>query len=165
MPFTLIPLNPGGTPLLERATLDNLNWNGRRFSREDLARPEFSHYTCLNAERGDFGFVAALNGAQIDVVWLLHRPSTNAAYGYVEDATPELSIWTAPKHRGRGVGRVLLQRAMSEARRRGVVRISLSVEQGNPARDLYVSEGFVDVPGQDAGVMVCELGPTPTVKA
>ena len=50
----------------------------------------------------------------------------------------------APKARGRGIARALLEAAMEEARRGGARRMSLRVLGHNtPARRLYESMGFV----------------------
>jgi ribosomal protein S18 acetylase RimI-like enzyme len=48
-------------------------------------------------------------------------------------------------HRGRGVGRLLLAAAESEARTRGACKLTLEVLSGNvPARRLYEALGFAD---------------------
>jgi len=39
-------------------------------------------------------------------------------------------------------GLAIMQALLREAERRGMQRISLSVEEDNPSRKLYVSEGF-----------------------
>jgi RimJ/RimL family protein N-acetyltransferase len=49
-----------------------------------------------------------------------------------------------PAHQGRGVGRVLIDAAIAEARRRGARRLTLRVFSPNErARRLYESAGFV----------------------
>lgn len=51
-----------------------------------------------------------------------------------------------PEHRGRGVGRALLNAAEERARRNGCCRLTLEVQEDNPrARGLYASFGFEDV--------------------
>lgn len=52
--------------------------------------------------------------------------------------------------RGQGIGRAVLRRLLTDAAERGISRISLSVEPGNRAQQLYESEGFVVV-GTDVG--------------
>jgi len=60
--------------------------------------------------------------------------------------------------RGQGIGRALTRAAMDEGRRRGITKVSLSVEDDNPSRFLYLSEGFVPVPGgEEDGVMLKTL--------
>ena len=46
------PLADDETPLLERATLGNLNWCGERFTVSDLHTPtDFAHYTAVDPAR------------------------------------------------------------------------------------------------------------------
>lgn len=53
-------------------------------------------------------------------------------------------MWTAPRARGRGFGRALLDTVVAWSRDRGRDRISLHVTEGNDgARRLYESIGFV----------------------
>lgn len=53
------------------------------------------------------------------------------------------------------MGRHLLRLAKTEARRRGIAAVSLSVESGNFAKHLYQDEGFQPVQGRDRdGVMI-----------
>lgn len=98
------------------------------------------------AERGPF-----VTG----VVWLQFSPDTDPGYGFVNEETPELSIWVRDIERGRGLGRRLLRAAILETQRRNLSAVSLSVEAGNPAKELYASEGFTNVPGREAdGIML-----------
>ena len=63
------------------------------------------------------------------------------------------------ERRGAGHGSRLLRRLLAESAARGHNRVSLSVEDGNRARDLYESEGFLAVPGRECdGVMVWKAG-------
>jgi ribosomal protein S18 acetylase RimI-like enzyme len=52
----------------------------------------------------------------------------------------------APGHRGRGIGRQLLDFAQAQARTRGLARILLDVAEDNPARRLYDRAGYVAGP-------------------
>jgi len=54
-----------------------------------------------------------------------------------------VDIGLLPPFRGRGVGTALIAHAVGEAARRGLTRIGLHVEPGNPARRLYLRLGFV----------------------
>ena len=145
--------------LLTEATRLNLNWTGTdRFGDPDIvADPALAHYTRLRPERGDFGLVAEVSGRCIGVVWLLFLDSGDPGYGYVADGVPELSVCVWPGHQGVGIGGQLLDAALVAARERGIGRVSLSVEEGNPARRLYRVRGFVDAPGAVPGTMVVAL--------
>lgn len=154
--LTIRPLRVDEQDLLARATLGNMNWVGERFTLDDVVeRPEFSHYTRLVPDRGDYGFVAERNQLSIGVVWLLFLPSTQPGYGFIDEYTPKLSIWVDESERGRGIGRELLQSALRSATERDISQVSLSVEVGNRARQLYASESFIDVEGREEdGVML-----------
>ncbi len=113
-------------------------------------RREFAHYTRLDVARGDFGFAAEQNGTAIGAGWAVFLPAEDAGYGFVDMQTPELSLWIHAKARGHGLGRHLLRLLKSEARRRGIPGLSLSVESGNFAHQLYEDEGFRHVRGREA---------------
>ena len=154
------PLSSRDGDALRRATLGNVNWCGERFSLEDvLANPAIAHYTEFEPERGDFGFIAVGTSGVVGVAWAQFLGTENPGYGFVAADVPEASLWVAPERRGAGQGRRLLRRLLEESAVRGHDRISLSVEDGNRARDLYESEGFLAVPGREHdGVMVWKAG-------
>ncbi|SDS39692.1 GNAT family N-acetyltransferase [Microlunatus soli] len=59
------------------------------------------------------------------------------------------SMRTDPARRGQGIGRRMLRHLLTDARSRGVRRLSLetgSMDFFAPARALYAAEGFVDCP-------------------
>lgn len=59
------------------------------------------------------------------------------------------SMRVAPRHRGRGWARLMLDHLVDDARSRGVSRLSLetgSMEFFAPARKLYAAAGFVECP-------------------
>ncbi len=145
--------------LVLEAAMGTLNWPGPRFTVEQaVAIPEVARYLHVRPERGDFGVVAEDSGAAVGLCWLLFLPEDEPGYGFVAADTPEYAIWVREGHRRRGLARRLTIAVVAEARCRGIRAISLSVEEGNPSRFLYLAEGFVPVPGgEDDGVMVLVL--------
>ncbi|ORC15590.1 GNAT family acetyltransferase [Rothia nasimurium] len=154
--YTYRALTAEDTPLLEQATLGNMNWCGPRFTRTDVrTRPEFAHYTRYTPVRGDFGIAAYQGEEPAGAAWALYLPADDPGYGFIDEATPEISLWVAEEHRGLGLGRALLKALISEAAARNISQISLSVEADNLARNLYLSEGFTPVAGREKdGVML-----------
>jgi GNAT superfamily N-acetyltransferase len=135
-------LGPDDVELVEAAFVLTADWNpdavrGEAFWRAD---PTFPQYTGGWGRPGDGGFVAEREGRVVGVVWWRLFPKEGPGYGFVDERTPELGIATWPGERGRGVGRALLRAAVA-----ALPRVSLSVEDGNRARALYESEGFVAV--------------------
>lgn len=150
------PLETEDEPLLAHATLGNLNWSEERFTERDLkSRSEFGHYTQLAPERGDFGLVAECADEVVGVAWALFLPADDPGYGFLDESTPEMSLWVRDDSRGRGVGTLLLRQLQQEAETRRIARLSLSVEADNYAKQLYASEGFTQIAGREQdGVMV-----------
>jgi len=56
-----------------------------------------------------------------------------------------LLIAVRPDHRGRGLGRKLLDRVFAEARGRGAERVFLEMRFNNPAARLYEAAGFAPI--------------------
>lgn len=139
-------LGSDDNPILLEATLVNLNWREARFTEQDvLTTPGFAHYARVDRGRGDFGLVAIGETGWVGVVWVLFLPPEDPGYGFVSSRIGELSVCVQEAARGSGLGRELMSDAISIVRVRGHEGISLSVEGGNPARNLYESMGFVDV--------------------
>lgn len=149
------PLTTADSKVLERSTLGNMNWCEERFTIIDVrTNPKFKHYTKFIPERGDFGFIAEEDGEPIGVVWALFLSPDDPGYGYINNQIPEMQVWVSEGHRHQGLGRALLRELQAEATHRGLPGLSLSVESDNFSRNLYLSEGFLDVLGRERdGVM------------
>jgi GNAT superfamily N-acetyltransferase len=142
--------------LLFTATLGNMNWREPRFTEQEIReRIEFRHYFEVQFDRGDFGWIAEDESVPVGAAWAQFLPRDDAGYGFVDERIPEVSLWVSADHRRMGIGRALLRRLQATASARHVAVLSLSVEPDNHARQLYLSEGFIPVPGREEdGVMV-----------
>ncbi len=93
---------------------------------------------------GDTGFVAEVEGKPIGAAWLRRWLPEERGFGFVDEATPELSMALLPGYRGCGIGTLLLRRALVEVAR-GSEAVSLSVSESNVALRLYQRFGFTTV--------------------
>jgi ribosomal protein S18 acetylase RimI-like enzyme len=125
---------------------------------EALANPELARYVEGFGRPGDFGIVAEDGAEPLGAAWWRYFRASTPGYGFVDEATPEVSAAVLPGQRGRGIGTALLEALEREARNRGIDRLSLSVERENPAVALYQRLGFrpLDREG-NAVTMVVEL--------
>lgn len=119
---------------------------GRTSPDELRAIPALAHYVENWGVPGDLGVIAERNGELLGAAWLRLFTGDNAAYGYIDDDTPELAIGVAPGARGTGVGTLLMERLLADARV-AFRQVSLSVREENPAKRLYERLGFVELPG------------------
>ena len=127
--------------------VEAVNWThvSRLTAHEVAATPALAHYATGWMRRSDLGLVAETDSELVGAAWLRYFTADDPGYGFVADDIPELSIGVVAHWRGRGIGRQLLRALVREAFERGTPAVSLSVERANPARGLYVSEGFVVV--------------------
>ncbi|WP_327144706.1 GNAT family N-acetyltransferase [Nocardia sp. NBC_01327] len=117
-----------------------------RVSPDELrAVPSLAHYVEGWGAAGDLGTIGEVDGVPRGAAWLRLFTGDNAAYGYVDDGTPELAIGVAPGMRGTGLGTALMT-ALLDAARPLHDAVSLSVREENPALRLYERLGFVAVP-------------------
>lgn len=149
-------LDDGDGFLLRIATWLNLNWAADRFTLAQVdADPHLAAYYRAPPE---FGLVSTAEEQPTGVVWVTLFPPEAPGYGFVRAGVPELSVCVLPGYRGGGLGAELLGGAVAEARRRGLAALSLSVEEGNPARRLYERSGFLPAASAaDPGTLVLEL--------
>jgi ribosomal protein S18 acetylase RimI-like enzyme len=124
---------------------------------EALAAPELARYVEDFGRPGDFGLVAEEHGEPVGAAWWRHFDARAPGYGFVDEATPEITVAVFPAHRSRGIGTTLVEAIRGEARERGIPRLSLSVERDNPALGLYERLGFRPTGGEgNALTMVTE---------
>jgi ribosomal protein S18 acetylase RimI-like enzyme len=143
--YTIRPITPADEPFLWEALYHAIYLapGDTPPERDIVNRPELARYARGWDDVNDIGFVAVSQEIQqpIGAAWIRLLTSDNRGYGYIDDATPELSIAVLPEYRGQGVGTGLLThllQAVSIHRR----SVSLSVEAGNLASRLYRRLGF-----------------------
>lgn len=157
----LRPLNADDIQLLRALLVEAAYWrpNVVRPSRERaLADPELARYVEGFGRPGDFGVVANEGSEPLGAAWWRYFQADAPGYGFVDEATPEVSTAVLPAHRGRGIGTALLEALEREARGQQIGRLSLSAERDNPAAALYERLGFRPLGHQgNALTMVIEL--------
>jgi ribosomal protein S18 acetylase RimI-like enzyme len=107
-----------------------------------MADPALAHYVAGWPASGDVGFVVDDDGP-VGAAWWRFFTEQDPGFGFVNAATPEISIGVTPDCRRRGFGTALLEALVDEARQLTIPALSLSVEADNPARSLYQRLGFV----------------------
>ncbi|MFD2090431.1 GNAT family N-acetyltransferase [Blastococcus deserti] len=160
-PVPLRKLEPADRFLLRTATWLNLNRCGERFTFAQMdADRHLAAYHRFAPDDGDYGLVSTAGEEPTGVVWVRFFSADVPGYGFVRAGVPELSVCVLPGYRGAGVGGRLVAAAVVEARRRSLGALSLSVEEGNPARRLYERLGFAPVAGaRHPGTLALDLGP------
>ena len=108
-----------------------------------VKEPQLARYVRDWGQTNDRGFIAtdARGKGAIGAAWLRLLRGNDRGFGYVDDATPELSIAVVPECRGQGIGTRLLDKLLQEASQHHAA-ISLSVTTDNPALRLYQRLGF-----------------------
>lgn len=123
-----------------------------------LAHPAVTIFHAGWGRPGDTGLVAEVDNEPAGVVW--YRLFTDAEHGegFVDEATPELAISVADGQRGKGIGGDLMAAIAEGARADGLERLSLSVDDDNPAKRLYARLGYAEhEPGDGLGRMILTL--------
>ena len=112
-------------------------------ARDVLLQPDIRRYLQDWGQPHDSGFVALdpVTSNRIGAVWLRLLIGDQKGYGYVDDATPELTIAVVPECRGKSVGTRLLSHLLRTTESR-YPSLSLSVSPDNPALRLYNRLGF-----------------------
>ena len=107
--------------------------------RDIIFRPEISiYFENFGKQAGDLGVVAEQNGQVVGAAWT----RIIAAYGHIDNETPELAIAILPEFRGCGIGTKLMKKLFAVLRENGYTQTSLSVQKNNPAVRFYEWLGY-----------------------
>ena len=130
-------------PFLEEVFVIAADWNPEAVKGAEFwhADPTFQKYLAGFPRDTDLGFIAEREGQDAGAVWSRYFTAADPGYGFVAEDIPELSIGVVAGRRGEGIGRALLTAMLAAS----PVSLSLSVEDGNPAEELYRKSGFVPV--------------------
>jgi ribosomal protein S18 acetylase RimI-like enzyme len=162
--YVIRPLTPADEPLL----WDMLYYaiyvsEGQAPPEHDVVKqPELATYVAGWGQESDIGFVA-LDGEgkqPLGAAWLRLLKGDSKGFGYVDEATPELSMAVLPEYRGRGIGTRLLTRLLQVAANHHSA-VSLSVDTDNPALRLYRRLGF-EVVGTSGTSLTMKVALTPS---
>jgi ribosomal protein S18 acetylase RimI-like enzyme len=109
-----------------------------------MADPHLALYLEGWPRSGDLGLVAEQDGP-VGAAWYRTFSEASHGYGFVAEEVPELAIAIVASRRQKGIGRRLLVGLIEASEAQGHPALSLSVNLGNPARELYESVGFEPV--------------------
>ena len=128
---------------LEQMFVVAADWNPERALGEAHWRSErmMEKYVGAWRDGSDFGFIVEADSEPLGAIWMRYFDAADPGYGFVDEQTPEITLGVREGFRGQGVGSALLLAAQEAA----PARLSLSVEDGNRAIQLYESVGFVPV--------------------
>jgi GNAT superfamily N-acetyltransferase len=146
--FRIRPATAEDARVLTDMLVEAANWDAAR-ARPRVAvleDPAVLRYIAGWRRPGDIGCVAEdPAGVPVGACWARLFPANAPGAGFVAVGVPELTLGVYPPWRARGAGRALLRELTRLAAGSGATRLSLSVERGNFAHRLYVSEGFTTV--------------------
>lgn len=108
--------------------------------RSIIEHPDLKKYIEDFGRSDDFCLVAEQNENLIGAIWIRRIKG----YGFVDNETPELSMAVLKGHRGKGIGKRLLETMIARLTNGRFKQVSLSVDKANFAYGLYKKHGFVD---------------------
>jgi [ribosomal protein S18]-alanine N-acetyltransferase len=112
-------------------------------SKEIMNEPHIRQILEGWGRRGDLSLIAVDTSNQpVGAVWIRLFNDDNKTFGYVDHETPILGIALHPHVRGKGIGTLLMEEVLKEAKELGYKKMSLSVDPNNPALRLYERYGF-----------------------
>lgn len=109
---------------------------GGRPDRSIIQDPSLARYIKAWTEKDICVIAEVGEKTPVGACWLRWFPKEDPGYGFYHQDVPELSIAVLPAYRGLGIGKRLIEAAM-EALPKGVKKVSLSVDDRNPAIRLY----------------------------
>lgn len=123
-------------------------------SREVIRHPELAVYIEDFGQPDDWCLVAESGGFFLGAVWCRVLSGKKRGYGNISEYTPELAISVKKEFRHQGIGKQLMREMLSLLRKKGYGDVSLSVNRGNFAFEMYKSLGFQIVKEKETEVLM-----------
>ena len=110
----------------------------------DEEPPPLSRYVVGWGRAGDTSLVALDESTHVPVgaAWYRLFTAAEPGYGFVDEATPELTVAVVPSRRGEGIGVALLTAIVEQARSAGFAAISISAVRDDAVVGLFEQNGF-----------------------
>ncbi len=163
--YAIRPGTAADLPVYRSILFHAVDWNLERTLpsfEEIIDHPGLARFHRGWGRPGDIAVVATYEGEPVGGAFFRLFTQDDHGHGFLDEDTPEIAIAVWPGHRGRGLGTRLLAALAEAARVAGIARLSLSVEQGNPAAQLYLRTGYALVAETDHDyVMVATTAPEP----
>lgn len=96
------------------------------------------YYKNFGSFKDDIAFVADVKDKVVGAAWVRIIDD----YGHIDNETPSLAMSLFKEYRNLGIGTVLLNELLSELKKRGYSKVSLSVQKANYAQKMYKKSGF-----------------------
>ena len=102
----------------------------------------------------DYCLVCDCDGKIVGAIWVRIMDD----YGHIDSATPSLAMSLYKEYRGRGFGTKMMEDMLELLKKKGYVKVCLSVQKANYALRMYKKAGFEIVADHGEEVlMVCSL--------
>ncbi|WML39700.1 GNAT family N-acetyltransferase [Neobacillus sp. OS1-2] len=113
-------------------------------SKEELLNsPDLKKYSEEWGRKDDRAIIAFEDNFPVGAAWYRLYTENQKGYGYIDDKTPELGIAVMKNARGKGIGKLLMEKLIETASSDGFSSLSLSVDPKNSqAVQLYKKLGF-----------------------
>lgn len=114
--------------------------------KDIIKNPELQIYISdFGTKKDDICFVAEVQSQIVGAVWVRIMND----YGHMDDETPSFAISMLKEYRHCGIGTKLMEKMLSELKKRGYKQASLSVQKLNYAAEMYKKIGFEVVDEND----------------
>ena len=135
-------------PFMRSLLVHAYNWHVNQFDTD----VPIGRYVDGWGRPGDTALLAIEGGHRIGAGWFRLFREAAPGYGFVDDATPELTIVVVPSRQGQGIGQLLLAGLIERAQADAYRGLSVSVEKSHPEIAAYEAAGFEQVAGNGLAV-------------
>ncbi len=146
MTIQLQPSQPIDLPFMKEILYKAVFWRdvqNRPSLKEALSLPDVAKALAdWGGRDGDTALIATQNGTPVGAVWYRYWTAEDEMRGYMDDKVPVLVVGIHADQRGKGIGTLLIEGLVEQARKDGVLRVSLMVSKDNYALKLYEQQGF-----------------------